>query len=149
MTRTYYQLTYHLVWSTKDRKPMITKDIQPRLYEYIGGIFCAHKCHPILFGGMSDHIHLCVEIPPTSCISDVIRSVKIGSSKWCHSTFPQQMFEWQEGYGAFSVSPSSRAAVIAYIKEQEEHHKKKDFREEFLWFLENYGIHYDEKYLWK
>ncbi len=150
MTHTYYQLLYHLVWSTKERRRLITTDLQNRLYKYMGGIFRSLKCFPILFGGMPDHVHLCVEIPPRYAPADIVRKVKISSSKCVHQNFPMHTdFEWQEGYGAFSVSPSYREAVLQYIRNQEIHHKKRDFREEFLWLLQNHAVKYDEKYLWK
>ena len=88
MTHTYYQLLYHLVWSTKERRPSITIDLQNRLYEYMGGTFRSLKCFPLLIGGMPDHVHLCVEVPPKNALSDIIRDVKISSSKWIHQNFP-------------------------------------------------------------
>ena len=99
---------------------------------------------------MPDHVHLCVEIPPRFALADIMRNAKVSSSKWVHQNFLMcKDFEWQEGYGAFSVSPSSREAVLQYIRNQETHHKKCDFREEFLWLLQNNAVKYDEKYLWK
>jgi len=150
MTHTYYQLLYHLVWSTKERRPLITADLQNRLYEYIGGTFRSLKCFPILFGGIHDHVHLCVEIPPKYALADIVRNVKVSSSKWVRQNFPiKKEFEWQEGYGAFSVSPSCKEAVLQYIKNQEIHHKERNFREEFLLLLQKHAVKYDEKYLWK
>ncbi len=150
MAHTYYQLLYHLVWSTKERRPLITLDSQERLHEYLGGTFRDMRCHPILINGMPDHVHVCVEIPPTTSLSDLMKNVKVSSTKWVKQHFPtSKNFEWQEGYGAFSVSPSNKEAVFAYIKNQEAHHRKYDFKEEFLLLLKNHGIQFEEKYLWK
>lgn len=150
MTHTYYQLLYHLVWVTKERRSLIRTDLQNRLYEYMGGTFRELKCYPLLIGGMPDHIHACVEIPSGTALSDVLRTVKVSSTKWIRENFPlASEFAWQEGYGAFSVSVSSKEAVLRYISNQEEQHKKYDFREEFLLLLRNHGVSYDEKYLWK
>jgi len=150
MSHTYHQLIYHLVWSTKERQPLITPDIQNRLYEYMGGTLRSLACQPLLIGGMPDHVHFCVGIPPTLVPAEIIRSVKVASSKWVSQNFQiDKKFQWQEGYGAFTVGPSSKKAVLKYIKNQETHHKKRDFKEEFLWLLKNHDIEFEEKFLWK
>ena len=150
MTHTYTQLLYHLVWSTKERQPFIAKDFQSTLYEYMAGVFRSLKCHCILIGGMPDHVHVCIEMLPILNISEVMRTVKVSTSKWIRQNFSVgRDFEWQEGYGAFSVSASNKNALLQYIKNQEEHHSKYDFREEFLLLLQKHGVQYDEKYLWK
>jgi len=116
----------------------------------MAGTFRSLKCYCILIGGMPDHIHVCTEIPPSLNISDVMRNVKVSTSKWIKHTFSAgHDFEWQEGYGAFSVSASNKNALLQYIKNQEQHHRKYDFREEFLLLLQKNGVQYDEKYLWK
>jgi REP element-mobilizing transposase RayT len=150
MAHTYSQLLYHLVWSTKNRQSLITNDFQNRLYEYMSGTFRSLKCHCILIGGMPDHIHVCTEIPPSINISDVMRNVKVSTTKWIKHNFSVgKDFEWQEGYGAFSVSASNKDVLLQYIKNQEQHHKGYDFREEFLLLLQKHGVQYDEKYLWR
>ena len=150
MSHTYYQLLYHFVWSTKERRPIITANIKDSLYDYMGGTFRSLKCTPVLFGGVADHVHICVEVPPRYALAEIIRNVKVSSTKWVRQNYVSASgFEWQEGYGAFSVSPSAREAVLKYIRNQEAHHSQVNFKEEFLWLLKNHAIKYDEKYLWK
>ena len=151
MAHTYFQLLYHLVWSTKDRKSLISDNqFEDRLHNYIGGSFKAKDCLPLQIGGMPDHLHALVTIPPTLQIAEVIRNIKVSSSKWAHQIYPEfSGFGWQEGYGAFSISASNREAVVNYIKNQKEHHKVRSFQDEFIALLDRYGINYDEKYLWK
>ncbi|NGX41967.1 MAG: hypothetical protein K940chlam7_00241 [Chlamydiae bacterium] len=150
MSHTYHMLLYHLVWSTKNRCPFIIKSYQDRLYRYMGGTFRSLKCHPVQVGGMPDHIHALVSIPPNVTISEIVRNAKVSTNNWMSQTFPEtKSFAWQKGYGAFSVSPSNSNAVITYIQNQETHHKKSDFKEEFIALLNKHGITFDEKYLWK
>jgi putative transposase len=150
MTHTYYEHLYHLVWSTKDRQPLIPNEIKERFYHYLVGAFRTTGCLSIQIGGMPDHIHILASIPPKFAVSEIIRDVKICSTKWVNATLPEcKSFAWQEGFGAFTVSPSEAESVIQYILNQEEHHKKVTFREEFIAFLEKFEIHYDEAYLWK
>ena len=150
MTHTFHQLLYHLVWSTTERKPFISKEYQDQFFRYLGGTFRSLQCPPIQIGGMPDHVHILVSIPPKSSISEIIRNAKVSSSKWLKGTYLDlDTFSWQEGYGAFSVSTSNKLAVIQYILNQEKHHKKYDFREEFLGLLKKHGISFDEKYLWR
>lgn len=150
MTHTYYQHLYHLVWSTKDRQPLISNDIKERFFSYILGAFRTAGSTPIKINGISDHVHILASIPPKFAVSDVIRDIKICSTKWLISTIPDcKSFAWQEGYGSFTVSPSQVENVVKYIANQEEHHKKMTFKEEFITFLKKSGIQYDEAYLWK
>lgn len=150
MTNTFHQLLCHFVWSTKDRLPLILTPMQKRLYEYLVGTFRSLRCYPYQIGGMPDHIHALVAVPPNIAISELLRNVKVSSSKWMMQTFRhQRVFAWQNGYGAFSVSPSGKDGVIKYIQEQEVHHLRYNFREEFLRILEEQGVAFEEKYLWK
>ncbi len=150
MTHTYYKLHYHLVWSTKERQNLILPSFQKRLYEYICGMFKAKQSHVLEIGGISDHIHILVEIPPRLAISELIRYVKVGSSKWLHQSIAEaERFEWQEGYGAFTVSSPRNINVIKYIQKQDAHHKKHSFKEEFIGLLNQYGVSFDPQYLWK
>ena len=150
MTHTYYQLLYHFVWSTKERLPLILPSFKDQFYAYIGGIFKMQKCHPLVIGGMPDHIHLLVEIPPNCTVAELVCYVKVGAAKWLHETIKEaNTFQWQEGYGAFTVSSPRKSNVIKYIQNQETHHKKVSFEDEFLWLLKEYGIGYDPQYLWK
>ena len=150
MPHTYFQLFYHLVWSTKNRVLSIPPLFEERLHGYIGGAFKTKGCLPIAIGGMPDHVHVWIAIPPTYVISEVVRNIKVATTKWVRETNPHCFdFAWQEGYGAFSVSVSNKNAVINYIKNQKEHHKGRSFKDEFLILLKQHEIEHDEKYLWK
>ena len=150
MSHTYHQLLYHIVWSTKQRLPLIIPEYKDRLYVYMGGIFRSLGCHPIQIGGMPDHIHAFVAIPPTSTISEIVRNIKVSTNKWLSHTFPNaKSFSWQDGYGAFSVSLSNKDSVIKYIQNQEVHHKQRDFKDEFIELLNRHGVEFDKKYLWR
>lgn len=149
MANTYTSLHYHVVFSTKDRQPWITDDIEERVWKFIGGIARENKMKALLVGGMPDHLHLALAIPPTLAVSNALRLLKGGSSKWIKDTFPKMRgFAWQDGYGAFTVSKSSLPDVLAYIQNQREHHRGKTFQEEFLAFLIRHEVEYKEKYLW-
>jgi REP element-mobilizing transposase RayT len=128
---------------------LISCQYNEKLYQYLGGTLKSLKCHPIQIGGMADHIHMLTEIPPDIAAAEVIRNVKVSATKWIKSSFSEvSEFAWQEGYGAFSVSASSREKVTNYIRNQEQHHKVKSFTDEFLELLDKHGITYDVKYLW-
>ena len=99
---------------------------------------------------MADHVHICIEVPPKYSLSEIIKQVKVSSTKWVQSNFSVgKSFAWQEGFGVFSVSPSSKAAVLKYIQNQKEHHEGRSFKDEFLWLLKNHHVKFDEKFLWK
>jgi REP element-mobilizing transposase RayT len=139
-----------LIFSTKDRAPLITAEVRPRLFEYIGGILRSEKCALIAAGGMPDHVHLLVSMDRRISLSEAMRLVKTNSSRWVHGTFPALTgFAWQAGYGAFSVSHSHLQTVEAYLSRQAEHHRTVTFQEEFVAFLQRHGIAYDERYLWE
>ena len=150
MPRSFVSLHYHLIFSTKNRLPLITPEIQPRLFEYIGGILRAEGCVLDVAGGVADHVHLLVSLDKQLSISEALRIIKASSSRWVHETFPAALsgFAWQVGYGAFAVSYSHRDQVREYLARQAEHHHKVTFQEEFLAFLKRHGIEYDERYLW-
>ena len=123
MAGTYTNLLYHLVFSTKERIPLITKELQPDLYAYIGGIVRGEGGVLLEVGGISDHVHLLAKFKPTVAISDLLKKIKGGSSKWVNEEkFKLRKFGWQDGYAAFSVSESQVDAVRRYIREQEQHH---------------------------
>jgi putative transposase len=147
--QSYTCLHYHLVFSTKNRVPAITPEIQPRLWEYLGGIVIELGGTPIQIGGVDDHVHLLVTMRQDDALKDVLREVKAGSSGWVHETFPAAGdFWWQAGYGAFTVSHSAIDVVKAYIANQPEHHAKRTFQDEFRGMLVKHEIAFDEKYLW-
>lgn len=148
MSHTYTNLITHSVFSTKDRIPLINDQIKNELHAYLGGLVKELKGKPIKINGMNDHIHILASLPPTVSTSDAMRFIKANSSKWVSEKF-NKPFQWQKGYGAFSISRSGMDAVVKYIENQEEHHKKFDFREEFLALLRKYEVGFDEKFLWK
>ncbi len=150
MPQSYTNLIYHLVYSTKERQTLITNALQPRLYEYIGGMIRKRGGICLEIGGMSDHIHILAKLKPDSALSDIMRDLKANSTGWMHDVFPEMKdFTWQRGYGAFTVSSSQVKTVRDYIANQEEHHKKNgSFRDEFIKLLRVNEIEFDEKYLW-
>lgn len=146
MSHTYSQLHAHIVFSTKNRYPFINAELRPRLFPYIGGIIREVGGKPIRVNGVADHVHILASLPPRIAVSDVLRIVKANSSRWIHEQFPSRSkFAWQTGYGVFSVSHHDLESVLKYVNNQEEHHRVKTFQEEFLSFLHEYGIEYDEK----
>jgi putative transposase len=146
----YIASYFHCIFATKERRPLITPPLQERLYPYIGGIARENELKLLEIGGVADHIHLLLSLPATISISKALQLVKGGSSKWIHDTFPEhRLFAWQEKYGAFTVSVSQLENVVEYIRNQEEHHRKRTFEEEFKALLKNHRIDYNEEYLWK
>ena len=150
MPNSYTCLRYHLIFGTNDRKPQIDPSIRNRLHEYLGGIIRDEKGRLIAAGGMPDHVHLLVSTHPQTALSDLLRQVKASSSRWIHQTFAHLAgFAWQDGYGAFTVSHSNLTAVERYIAEQELHHRRVSFQEEFVEFLRRHEVAYDERYIWR
>ncbi len=148
MPSTHTSLHYHLVWSTKDRRNLIDAAWMPRLHEWLGGCIKGLEGAPLAIGGVADHVHCLVGLKTTHRLSDFMRVLKGESSEWIHNGLRIPIFQWQEGYGAFTVSPSARKRVESYIRNQERHHKTKSFQEEYIELLQQAGIEYDEKYLW-
>jgi len=149
MAHSFSRLVVHFIFSTKDRQPLISAPLQQRLYPYIGGILHRQRSRLLKAGGTSDHIHLLAALHPELGVAEAMRLVKANSSKWVHDTFPNlSAFAWQTGYGAFTVSESSIGDVIRYVDNQEEHHRRVTFEEEFVGFLRRHGIEFDERYLW-
>ncbi|HAU37869.1 MAG TPA: IS200/IS605 family transposase [Phycisphaerales bacterium] len=147
-TMSYTWLKYHIVFSTKERRPFLTPELMPRLCEYLGGMIKTQGGHSIEINGPEDHIHIVASVSPTLALADCLRDLKPNSTNWIHETFPGlRDFAWQDGYSAFTVSPSVLSKVVQYVKNQQEHHKKVSFRDELAWLLKNHGIEFDEKYL--
>ena len=144
---TFLSLHYHIVFSTKDRFPFIDAGWRSRLHEYLGGTINGLGASSEGVGGTADHIHLLVSLKSTHCLADFMRELKKASSSWVRGEIGQSKFGWQEGYGAFTVSPTACEAVKKYIRNQEEHHRTKTFREEFVEFLEQAGVEFDPRYL--
>ena len=128
---------------------MITPPLAQRLWPFLGGIARQNGMKAIAIGGVADHVHILFYLPPTQPIAKALQLIKGGSSKWVHETFPgHRLFRWQEKYGAFSVSVSQLEKIAHYIQNQEAHHRKMTFQEEFLALLKKHRMEYDERYLW-
>ena len=147
MPSTYLSLHYHLVFATKSRQPFIEPTWRARLHEYLGGTIAGLGGITQGVGGVADHVHLLVGLKATHCLADVLRELKKASSVWVHEQIGLSGFAWQEGYAAFTVSATARAAVRLYIANQEEHHRAKSYREELVEMLERAGVEYDPRYL--
>ena len=148
MANSYICCYIHYIFSTKNRENIITPDLQKRLWPYLGGIARDNNMKAQAIGGTENHIHILLSLPATQTIAKCIQLIKGGSSKWVEDTFPDcQSFAWQDGYGAFSISMSLIEKTIAYINNQKEHHKTSSFEEEYIAFLEKYGIEFDKKYV--
>jgi len=149
MGSTLTNLLYHVVFSTKNREPMINADLKDDLHRYIGGIMKSENGILLEIGGMPDHIHLLLKLKPTHAMSEMMKKVKGSSSKWVNEQKRlKRRFSWQTGYGAFSVSESRAAIVSLYIKDQEKHHQTLSFKEEFVRLLKRHHIEYDDQYIW-
>ena len=145
---TFTSCYMHCVWSTKERRRLINPGLQERLWPYLGGIARANKMSAIEVGGVEDHVHILLSLPSTLAISKAVQLLKGNSSKWIHESFPEhRAFEWQEGYGAFSIGVSGVEATVDYIRRQEEHHRKRTFRDELAEFLKKHGMTYEDKML--
>jgi putative transposase len=149
MANTFTCLKYHLVFSTKHREPWLRPDMEERVWAFLGGIARQNKFKPLLIGGVDDHVHILLALPPTAAVSEALRLIKGGSSGWIQQNIAGcRGFGWQDGYGAFTVSTSQVTEVEQYIRGQRQHHRVKTFQEEYRALLERHGLHYDEKYLW-
>ena len=149
MANTFTSLHFHFIFSTKNRERWIRPDIEGRLWAYLGGIASRHGMKPIVIGGIEDHVHLLVGMPPTLTVSEALQSIKGASSGWIKQSLPGcGGFAWQDGYGAFTVSKSLLNHVEDYIRRQREHHRETSFQEEYRGLLKKHGIAYDERYLW-
>ena len=148
MANTYTQIYIQIVFAVKGRQNLIAKENREELHKFITGIVTNRGQKLFAVFAMPDHVHILVSIGPTILISDLVRDIKAGSSKFINdNNWINGKFNWQEGYGAFSYSKSSVDSVVKYILNQEEHHKKKKFKEEYLGLLEKFEIEYDQKYL--
>ena len=147
MSDTYSNLSVHLVFSTKDRMPLLTRDVRDHVFPYIGGIVKRQGGTIIAVGGMPDHVHIVVRLPANVCVADFVRVVKSNSSKKTNEHVTGMKFGWQRGYGAFSVSQSALSAVVQYIRNQDQHHRHRSFQDELKILLTKHGIDYDERFL--
>jgi putative transposase len=150
MPNTYTQIHMHAVFAVKARAGLIQNEWKNDLYKYITGIV-QHYSHKLLaINGMPDHVHVFFGMRPNQSLSDLMQDIKGGSSQWINDQkFVKGRFEWQQGYGAFSYSKSQASNVIAYIQNQELHHRKKTFIEEYKEYLKKFEVDYDERYIFK
>lgn len=142
MSHSYMHNPVHLVFSTKQRRKLIPKELQPRLWGYLAGVCKNQRIFVHEIGGIDDHVHMLIEIPLDTSFSDAIREIKTGSSRWMG-----RKFAWQRGFGVFGVSESNVNAVIRYIRNQEAHHRKRTYEQEFIALLEKHRVAYDPRYV--
>jgi REP element-mobilizing transposase RayT len=145
---TYTQLLYHRVFATYKRTPSLSENGRPELFAHIIGLLKNKKCHLYRINGMEDHLHIFTHVHPTITVSSLIKDIKLASSDMIKRNRLFDNFQgWQKGYGAFTVNYSSKDKLIEYIKNQQEHHRKIDFLDEYKQILEENGVEYDPKYL--
>jgi putative transposase len=150
MANTFTQIHIHAIFAVQNRISLISKTWEERLYQYITGIIQNHNHKLLSINGMPDHIHILFGMRPTQSLSDLMQDIKGDSYRWINENkFVAGKFSWQEGYGAFSYSKSQLSAVAEYIENQEQHHKKKTFIEEFKKILNHFNIEFDERYIFK
>ena len=148
MANTYTKLNIHIVFHVKSTAVCIRKNDLPLVFAFIGGVIKNIGGYPVTVGGVDNHIHILATMPKTMSVADFVKTIKANSSRWIKTLDEYyEAFAWQEGYGAFCVSPSFLKKTIRYIETQEEHHKKESVRAEFIRFLKANGIEFDERYL--
>jgi putative transposase len=148
MPATHLSLHYHLVFSTKNRVPLISSDWRPNLHSYLGGIIKGIKGVPLAIGGIDDHVHLLIGVRAIHRLDYFLRDIKADSSSWVHKVVGQKKFAWQSGYLGLTVSPSQIERVRKYVLNQEQHHRRLSFQEEYLELLKLSAIEYDKRYVW-
>ena len=148
MSRTFINLLTHVIFSTKDRTPLIRAELTTELFAYLGGLTRELNGKAYGINGTTDHVHMLVSLPATVAIADALRFIKSNSSGWVREKW-KKTFAWQLAYGAFSVSKSNVPDVLKYIANQERHHRRVAFKDEFIDFLRKHEIDYDERYIWK
>ena len=150
MPGTYSQIYIQVVFAVKGRKNLLQKEWREKVFKYISGIISAKGHKPIIVNGVEDHVHVFIGLKPAMALSDLVRDIKNNSSKYINeSGWLKEKFQWQEGYGAFSYSKSAVRNVYAYIENQEEHHRKKSFKEEYIGFLKEFEIEFKDEYLFE
>ena len=150
MAQSLARLWTHLIFSTKNRFPFLTdKVVRAEMHAYLAQVLRNHDCEPLIVGGVEDHVHALFTLSRTLPIASIVKEVKRTSSGWIKEVLPVlAKFHWQGGYAAFSVSQSNLQEVIRYIENQEEHHKRVTFQDEYRAFLKAYGVDYDDRYVW-
>ncbi|HWZ76790.1 MAG TPA: IS200/IS605 family transposase [Candidatus Sulfotelmatobacter sp.] len=147
MSHTSGNILLHFIFSTEGRRPSIKRAVRDDLFAYLGGIVREMNGTALIINGANDHVHMLIRVRPAHSAAESARVVKANSSRWARQKHSAG-FAWQTGYGVFSVSESTVVAVTKYIAEQEEHHKKRSFPEEFVAFLKKNRVEYDPKYIW-
>lgn len=148
MAQSLSRILVHVVFSTKNRVPMIRADIAPALFAYMAGILAQIQCPALQVGGTTDHVHILLVLHRTVTVAKAVERVKTGSCVWMKRERGCSVFAWQAGYGAFSIGASQIGTVTEYIKSQTTHHQRVSFQDEFRMFLKRYQIEYDEQYVW-
>ncbi|MCC5875005.1 MAG: transposase [Candidatus Sumerlaeia bacterium] len=150
MSQSLVQNYQHIIYSTKGREPFLTDpSVSAELHRYLGGVCIHHNSPSIIVGGHVDHVHIVCRLSKSLTIKTMVRELKVESSKWMKTRGSDyRRFRWQAGYGAFSISPSHVGALTKYVRNQEEHHRRESFQEEYLRLLHKYEVEYDERYLW-
>jgi REP element-mobilizing transposase RayT len=149
MPQSLSYLLVHIVFSTKERAPLLDANIRPELYAYLAAAARNQGCECYRVGGTADHVHLAVRLSPTLTSAKLVEELKTQSSKWLKRRSPSlALFAWQAGYGVFSLGASGRDALLRYIDNQQEHHKARSFQDEYRALLKEYGVDFDEQYVW-
>ena len=148
MAGAFTSLNFHIVFSTKERRPVFTRKLRDLVFPYIAGIVRNDKGVLIQAGGVDDHIHLLVQLHQQQSVADCVRTIKSNASKWLRETHDERWLGWQDGYGAFTVSRSHLPVVQTYIKDQEAHHSRVIFQSEFRSLLLKHGLEFDERFIW-
>ncbi len=150
MAGTFSQIYIHIVFAVKGRDNLLQKDWREEVFKYISGIIREKGHKPIIINGYNDHVHCFIGLTPSIAISDLVRDIKNNSSKFINEKrYLKSKFQWQEGYGAFSYSQSQIKRVYDYILNQENHHQRKSFKEEYLELLKKFGVEYKKEYLFE
>ena len=150
MPQSLSKILVHVVFSTKDRRPILRdRPLRDELHAYLGGVLTQLDCQPVIVGGVEDHVHLLSTLARTRSVASVVKEVKRGSSAWLKTqSHALAEFAWQRGYGAFSIGASQVVRVRGYIANQEAHHRRTSFQDEFRTLLKRYDVPYDERYVW-
>jgi len=149
MPQSLSSILIHLIFSTKNREPFITPEVEPELHPYLASIFRAMKSPSLAIDGTADHVHILFSLSRIVTVAKLVEEVKTESSKWIKTKGPAfRNFHWQKGYGAFSIGQSNVTGLKRYIRSQKQHHKRISFQDEYRKFLASYGIEYDELYVW-
>lgn len=150
MANTYTQIYIHVIFAVEGRQSLIAPEHNNELQKYVSGIVSAQKHKLIAINNMPDHLHLLIGLRPDASLSELVRDIKANSSRWINEKhWVAGRFSWQEGFGAFSYSRSQLATVVHYIENQQRHHAKQSFRDEYTQLLDKFSVEYDQRYIFK